>query len=167
MITVERWSETTESVRAQLPAMLLDYHRRTELEKSLGREPEPDVRSDAVALPAHHRREIDHPDEAFTEATVLIAVDDSTAVGCVVLTAGPSPEVKRLWVTLAARRRGVATRLLDAAASAASARGDRELRLSVWYWRVAAITLYERSGFVSAPSWDDRPGLSCFVRRLS
>ncbi|HXH33121.1 MAG TPA: GNAT family N-acetyltransferase [Plantibacter sp.] len=166
MITIERLSETTEPVRAQLSAMLLDYHRRTELEKSLGRQPEPEEQSDAVDLPARHRKEIDHPDEAFAGATVLIAVDDSSALGCVVLTAGPSPEVKRLWVTLAARRRGVATQLLDAAASAAAARGDRELRLSVWYWRAAAIALYERAGFVSVPSWDERPGLSCFAHPL-
>lgn len=163
---IERWSETTDPVRARLSAMLLDYHRRTELEKSLGREPQAEEEFDAVELPAHHRREIDHPDEAFAGATVLIAVDDSTALGCVVLTAGPTPEVKRLWVTLAARRRGVATQLLDAAASTAAARGDRELRLSVWRWRAAAITLYERDGFVSAPSWDERPGLDCFVRAL-
>lgn len=166
MITVKRWSETADPIRARLSAMLLDYHRRTELEKSLGREPEPEEQSDIVDLPEHHRTEIDHPDAAFARATVLIAVDDSTALGCVVLTAGPSPEVKRLWVTLAARRRGVATQLLDAAASVAAERGDRELRLSVWYWRTAAIALYECSGFVSAPSWDDRPGLSCFVRPL-
>lgn len=163
MIVVDRWT----GADASLSALLADYHGRTEHEKLLGREPAPDDPAPTSALPERHRREVDDPATAFERDVVLVArADDSTLSGCVVLTPGPSPEVKRLWVADGARRRGVATALLDAAIRAATDRGDPEVRLSVWHWRTGAIALYRRSGFRPVPSWDDRPGLDCFVRSL-
>jgi len=167
VISVECWSELPDAVRSQLPDLLLEYHQRTEQEKALGREPSASDPSADATIPPRYQEEVDHPATRFADDTVLLAVDGPLALGCVVLTPGPSPEVKRLWVATTARRRGIATLLLDAVLRVAEARGDREVRLSVWSWRTGAIALYGRSGFVPAASWDDRPSLSCLRRDLS
>ncbi|MGK9147601.1 GNAT family N-acetyltransferase [Plantibacter flavus] len=158
---------TAPAVRAELSALLLDYHRQTEAEKATGGTMTEPASAQADALPERYRAEVVDPARAFAGQTVLLAADGATLLGCVVLTGGPEPELKRLWVTPAARRRGVAGALIDHAATLATERGDRTLRLSVWSWREAAIALYERSGFAPAASWDDRPELSCFIRRLT
>jgi putative acetyltransferase len=46
------------------------------------------------------------------------------------------------------RRRGIGTALLEAAVSWARHAGVRKLELHVFPWNEAAITLYERFGFV-------------------
>jgi ribosomal protein S18 acetylase RimI-like enzyme len=166
MIVVHRWAETTAHHRRRFSELLGEYHRRTEHEKLLGREPLTDEALPTTALPARYQAEITDPGTAFAADEILLAVEDDQVLGCVVLTDGPSPELKRLWVDPRARRRGVAATLLEAATTAARRRGDDTLRLSVWHWRSAAIALYRRSGFVAVASWDDRPGLDCFVRSL-
>lgn len=167
MIVIEDWAHADHGVRKQLPTLLLAYHRRTELEKHLGGEPTPGGSPLSLDIGERYRTEVEDLELAFADDSVLLAVEGSTALGCVVLTSGPSPEIKRLWVDPAARRRGVASMLLDSAAGIAAARGAHEVRLSVWSWRTSAIGLYERHGFAPAPSWDGRPKLSCFVRPLS
>lgn len=167
MIVVHRWAEATAHHRERFSELLEGYHRRTEHEKLLGREPREDEAVPTTTLPARYRAEIADPGTAFAAGEILLAVEDGRVLGCVVLTAGPSPELKRLWVDPRARRRGVAATLLEAATTAARRRGDDTVRLSVWHWRSAAIALYRRSGFVAVASWDDRPGLDCFVRSLA
>jgi len=166
MIVVHRWTEAPTHHRERFAELLEEYHRRTEHEKLLGREPRADEALPTTALPARYRAEITDPGTAFAADEILLAVGDDQVLGCVVLTDGPSPELKRLWVDPRARRRGVAATLLEAATTAAKRRGDDTVRLSVWRWRSAAIALYRRSGFVAVASWDDRPGLDCFVRSL-
>ena len=139
--------------------MLADYHLRTEAEKG-----------NAVAgvdqLPDRYRAEVLDPRAAFTDAAVLVVLNDHTAVGCVVVTAPVDGrvEIKRLWTDPAFRGRGVATSLLRAAL----AHADRStVRLSVWNWRVGAVALYERFGFTVTESWDDRDQLVCMERVVS
>lgn len=167
MIVMEDWSRAERGVRDQLPTLLLAYHHRTEFEKHVGGEPAPGTSPLSIDIGELYRAEVEDPEVAFADDSVLLAVEESAALGCVVLTSGSSPEIKRLWVDPAARRRGVASMLLDTAVGRASARGAHEVRLSVWSWRTAAIGLYEQHGFAPAPSWDGRAKLSCFVRPLS
>ncbi|AQX81333.1 hypothetical protein BWO91_16390 [Plantibacter flavus] len=164
MIVVERWADAPAHHRERFAGLLEEYHRRTEHEKLLGREPRPDEPAPTTTLPDRYRAEITDPGTAFASDEVLLAVEDDLVLGCVVLTDGPSPELKRLWVAPDARRRGVAATLLEAATTVSRQRGDVAVRLSVWRWRSAAIALYRRSGFVAVASWDGRPGLDCFVR---
>ncbi|MDD9153673.1 GNAT family N-acetyltransferase [Plantibacter flavus] len=164
MIVVERWADAPAHRRERFAELLEEYHRRTEHEKLLGRAPSLDEPTPTIALPDRYRAEITDPSTAFASDEILLAVEDDQVLGCVVLTDGPSPELKRLWVAPDARRRGVAATLLEAATTVSRLRGDDAVRLSVWHWRSAAIALYRRSGFVAVASWDDRPGLDCFVR---
>jgi putative acetyltransferase len=162
-IAVSRWPFPQDAAGDDpLPALLAAYHLRTEAEKG-------SPVSDAAALPARYRAEVDDPRAAFAGGTVLVARDGGTAAGCVVVTApggdGRS-EVKRLWTDPAHRGRGVATRLLDAALAGAAAGGARTACLSVWSWRTGAIALYERLGFTVVTSWDARPDLVCLERPL-
>jgi ribosomal protein S18 acetylase RimI-like enzyme len=164
VIVVERWADAPTHRRERFAELLEEYHRRTEREKLLGREPRPEDPAPTTTLPDHYRAEITDPGTTFASDEVLLAAEDDRVLGCVVLTDGPSPELKRLWVDPHARRRGVAATLLEAAATISRQRGDDAVRLSVWHWRSAAIALYRRSGFVAVASWDGRPGLDCFVR---
>ncbi|MFI6893264.1 GNAT family N-acetyltransferase [Streptomyces sp. NPDC050256] len=142
-----------------LPALLADYHLQTEAEK--GRPV-----TDAAALPAAYRAEVEDPDGAFAGTAVLVARDGDTAVGCVVVTAPVNgrAEIKRLWTTPGFRGRGVASALLDAALAHAARSGVRTVRLSVWRWRTGAVSLYERLGFSVTASWDEREELICMER---
>ncbi|ROR82946.1 putative acetyltransferase [Plantibacter flavus] len=164
MIVVERWADAPAHRRERFAELLEEYHRRTEHEKLLGREPRPEDSAPTITLPDRYRVEITDPSTAFASEEILLAVEDDRVLGCAVLTDGPSPELKRLWVAPDARRRGVAATLLEAATTVSRLRGDDTVRLSVWHWRSAAIALYRRSGFVAVASWDGRPGLDCFVR---
>lgn len=164
MIVVERWADAPAHQRERFAELLEEYHRRTEHEKLLGGEPRPGDPTPTITLPDRYRAEITDPGTAFASDEILVAVEDDRVLGCVVLTGGPSPELKRLWVDPRARRRGVAATLIEAATTVSRRRGDDSVRLSVWHWRSAAIALYRRSGFVAVASWDDRPGLDCFVR---
>lgn len=164
MTVVERWADAPAHHRERFAELLEEYHRRTEYEKLVGRAPRPDEPTPTITLPDRYRTEITDPSTAFASDEILLAVEDDRVLGCVVLTDGPSPELKRLWVAPDARRRGVAATLLEAATTVSRQRGDDAVRLSVWHWRSAAIGLYRRSGFVAVASWDGRPGLDCFVR---
>jgi N-acetylglutamate synthase-like GNAT family acetyltransferase len=77
-------------------------------------------------------------------------MDDTRFAGHVILRLAPaadrSAEVSRLFVVPAARRRGVASALLQAAKRAA-AENDLELFLDVTDHLRAARALYERAGF--------------------
>lgn len=55
---------------------------------------------------------------------------------------------------------GIASSLLGAAL----AQADGTARLSVWNWRTGAIALYERFGFTTTASWDERDDLVCMER---
>jgi ribosomal protein S18 acetylase RimI-like enzyme len=86
---------------------------------------------------------------------VLVAEVDGDVAGYVVVTPkGPfleSAHVFALWslvVSVRARRRGVATALLEAAERAAAGRGATKLSLHVLGTNTAAQRLYERHGYL-------------------
>jgi putative acetyltransferase len=150
------------SVQTGLEALLVAYHLQTEAEKGK-------PVSNLDGLPERYRREILNPREAFADAVVLVALNGSAAVGCLVL-AEPMDgrtEVKRLWTDPLFRGRGVATALISSALVEAADQGVRIVRLSVWNWRTAAIALYARLGFTVVRSWDEREQLVCMERALA
>jgi len=134
--------------------LLGQYLRSTEAEKLThglpGASPDP--------LPARYQAEIDDPAAALGEASVLLAIADGIAVGIVVVSGS---EIKRLFVSEAARGLGVGRQLLDAAVAVIPG----EARLTVWQWRTAVIRLYQRAGFVQQASWEERDDLVCLARR--
>jgi ribosomal protein S18 acetylase RimI-like enzyme len=92
-------------------------------------------------------------------AVLLVAHQDGVPAGCVGLreldtTTG---ELKRLYVRPAARRRGVAGRLLTAAEQQAHARGWTELRLDTRSDLVEARALYRRHGYTEIDRYNDEP----------
>jgi ribosomal protein S18 acetylase RimI-like enzyme len=140
----------------ELTGLLTAYHLATEAEKGTP------VASPAD-LPDRYRAEVLDPATTFADDVVLLALRDTTAVGCVVVTSPSAAEVelKRLWVDAGHRGQGVAGALVRAALADA---GTRPVRLSVWQWRADAIALYRRLGFVECEPWDPRPGLLCLRR---
>ncbi|MFF9143572.1 GNAT family N-acetyltransferase [Streptomyces sp. NPDC014861] len=145
-----------------LPALLTAYHLATEAEKGA-------AVTGPADLPAARRAEAEDPVTAFAADTVLLAVAPETglAAGCLVLKAGPVPEVKRVWVEPEARGRGLAGALMGEALRRAAAAGAASVRLTVWEWREGPLALYRKLGFELAASWDDRPGLLCLEKRLA
>ncbi|PFG17326.1 acetyltransferase (GNAT) family protein [Propionicimonas paludicola] len=135
-------------------ALLARYLRETEAEKRdhglPGASPDP--------LPARYQAEIDDPASALAGSDVLLATDQGRAVGIAVIGGN---EIKRLFVSDAARGQGIGARLLAAAIAAIPG----EARLTVWCWRDAALRLYQRAGFQQQPSWDERAELVCLSRR--
>ena len=110
-------------------------------------------------LPDRYREEVTHPARAYAGATVLLAELDGVRVGVAVVQMGVAAnELKRLWVDPSARGLQVGSALMDAALGVHA----RPLRLTVWDWRVDAIRLYRKRGFVEVPSWDERDRLLCF-----
>lgn len=82
-------------------------------------------------------------------ALLIARADDGTALGCVALRP-LSPgvgEIKRMYVTDAARGRGVGRALLEAVLVAARAAGYREVKLDTLGHLTAAQTLYRAYGF--------------------
>ncbi len=145
---------------AAVGSLVRAYLVQTEREKQthLG---EPFV---AERLPDRYRDEVAHPARAYDGAVVLVAELDGATVGvAVVQDAGEAGELKRLWVDPRARGHRVGSALIDAALDGR----DRPLRLTVWDWRVDAVELYRRRGFVPVPSWDERPRLLCFEWRAT
>jgi predicted GNAT family N-acyltransferase len=80
-----------------------------------------------------------------SEALHLVAVENGVIVGtCRLLFVGPTAQFSRLAVRADARRRGIATALLDGADVEARAAGSRRL---VLHAQTYARELYERAGY--------------------
>ena len=105
-------------------------------------------------------------------ATVLVAVEGDDLLGAVTLVLGPGPwanvaapgeaEIRMLVVDPAHRGRGVGEALSRAVVERAREAGCSLVRLSSETEMHAAHRLYERLGFVRAPSfdWQPEPGKS-------
>lgn len=140
--------------------LLAAYHLQTESEKG-------SAIAGAAELPDHYRAEVLSPATAFADDTVLVAMNGTAAVGCLVVTApvAGQSEVKRLWTDPAYRGRGIASSLVSAALADSVENGVTAVRLSVWKWRTGAIALYERHGFTVTASWDSREDMVCMQNR--
>lgn len=89
----------------------------------------------------------------------LIAYRENEAVGCVGLkgTDKGYAEVKRLWVSPAARGLGLAKRLMDATEQAARTLGITTLRLDTNSSLPEAVRLYQSTGWTEIPRFNDDP----------
>ncbi len=86
-------------------------------------------------------------DEHDADADHLVALDGEAVVGtCRLLHRGAVCKLGRMAVLPAARRRGVASALLDLAERRAQDRGARRMALSA---QVAVVDLYERAGYTA------------------
>jgi predicted GNAT family N-acyltransferase len=89
------------------------------------------------------REELDGRDH---EGIHLVAVEDGEVVAtCRVLVVGKTVQFSRLAVARSARRRGIATAMLEAADAETRAAGARRL---VLHAQTYARTLYERAGYL-------------------
>ena len=104
----------------------------------------------------------------------LGAADGETLLGCAALKrhaeAGGGPdygELKRMFVTPAARGRGVARALMDAIEAHAVESGMGVVRLETGIYQPEAIGLYERMGFVRRGPFGDyaEDPLSVFMEK--
>ncbi|MFI5933190.1 GNAT family N-acetyltransferase [Actinoplanes sp. NPDC051494] len=125
-------------VRAYLTEMVARYHGRPasapEVDAALADDPGDDL----IAL--------------------LVAFRGDTAVGCAGLRPAEPPvgEITKMFVLPAARRTGVARRLLAAIEELALDRGLRTLRLDTRTDLVEARALYAAAGFTEIPPHRDR-----------
>lgn len=110
-------------------------------------------------------------DAAGTE--VFVVYDGDDAIGCAAIQPwerDSALEVKRMYVRPEARGTPAATRLLEALADAAIARGVHELRLETGTRQERAIAFYRREGFEPCDCWGSYatdPLSRCFVKRLA
>jgi GNAT superfamily N-acetyltransferase len=99
----------------------------------------------------------------------LIARLDGRPAGCVALRQTAQPriaEIKRFFVTDAARGTGIGSALLARALRAAGARGYRAVRLDSLPVMSAALRLYARFGFEEIGPYDgEHPGGALYFER--
>ena len=112
--------------------------------------------ADAYGLslyPSENYHALDVSEFEREDAVLLVArTGAGDAVGIVALNV-PTAEIKRMFVSDAARGLGVGAALLGAVESAAREHGIRILRLETGEPQVAAIALYERAGYVRIPAF--------------
>ena len=101
----------------------------------------------------------------------VIAQRDGTAVACGALRPldAQCAEVRRMFVTAAARRGGVARRVLEELEAHARQLGFRVLRLETGNRQPEAIALYEAAGFRRIPAFGPHVGdpyAVCFEKAL-
>jgi GNAT superfamily N-acetyltransferase len=101
------------------------------------------------------------PDEMRPPAgTFVVATVDGAAVGCGGLKlrdGGTWAEVKRMWVSPAARGTGLGRRLLAELEARASAAGCSVVRLDTNGSLTEAIALYRSSGYVEVDDFNGEP----------
>jgi putative acetyltransferase len=128
-----------------------------------------DRESDGLYPPASvHRAE---PASVAALGTLLVARERGRALGCIALfpLEVGAGEIKRLYVSPAARRLGVGRRLLAALEERAAAQGLRLLRLETGTRQPEAIRLYESSGYERIPCFGEYaadPFSVCYEKHL-
>lgn len=106
------------------------------------------------------------PDGAFVLA---MAGGQAVAGGGIRRLDALTAEVKRMWTAPSARRRGLASAVLDALEEAARQRGYRRLVLETGRAQPEAIALYENRGYRRIPGYGryrDEPGEVSFAAQL-
>jgi putative acetyltransferase len=104
--------------------------------------------------------------------TFLVARDGGEAVGCgaVRRISDTTGEIKRMFVAVPARGRGVGGRLLAALEAWATSAGMTRLVLEAGDRQTDAIQMYERSGFVPVPCFGEYADATlsrCYEKRLT
>ncbi len=98
---------------------------------------------------------------AAPEGVILLAHNtQGDAIGCVALRPIPPAgvcEMKRLYVSPAARGLGLGRALIDAVLTEAERIGYREMKLDTLPHMHAALSLYKDAGFVSIDRYYDTP----------
>jgi GNAT superfamily N-acetyltransferase len=119
--------------------------------------------------------EVDHLPGKYESprGALLIARDlQGNATGMVALRPtelADTCEMKRLYVTAAARGTRLGHQLLDAIIHAARARNYRHMRLDTFSGKMdRAIAMYRAAGFTDVPAWYDvtTPGIICLSKDL-
>jgi putative acetyltransferase len=113
------------------------------------------------------------PDNAPTpeRGVYLVAYADGKPVACGALRPldADTAELRRMFVTAGARRRGIAQALLAELEKRAAALGYRTLRLETGNRQLPAAALYEACGFVRIPAFGeyrDDPVSVCFEKHI-
>lgn len=103
----------------------------------------------------------------------LVAWIDGVPVGCGALKPAPdlamTAEVKRMYTTPQARRRGVSRTVLERVEAVAAELGYEHLQLETGTEQPEAVTLYESHGWHRIPSYGrykDSPSSVCFGKHL-
>jgi GNAT superfamily N-acetyltransferase len=135
----------------------------------------------AAALGAEMNQRYDDEDTAPTVAAVefsrpaggtfLLARIEGQPVGCIGLRRhdDDSGEIKRMYVTPAARQRGVGQVLLGAVEAQARRLGYRRIILETGVRQPEALALYESHGYDRIPNyghWKDSPLSVCLAKEL-
>lgn len=106
---------------------------------------------------------------AATGVRVLVARTAETAIGCAALRIDPDGygEVKRMYVTPAARGAGLGHRLLAHLTDLARDEGLTALRLETGIHQPEAVALYQRAGFTTRGPFAGYPDVpeSIFMER--
>jgi len=112
-------------------------------------------------------RDPDAADMVPPRGTFLLAWSDGLPVGCVGLKGDGSgaAEIKRLWVSPAARGQGLAQRLMRVVEDAARELRIRVLRLDTNRALPEAIALYRKTGWVEIPRFNDDPYPDVFFEK--
>jgi GNAT superfamily N-acetyltransferase len=114
-----------------------------------------------------------HPDEVSAPGSIfLLARIGDAVVGCGAVRPQASgiAELKRMFVTGAARGRGVGRKLLQALELEAQNLGYQSIKLETGLKQPRAIALYESAGFVRMPcygQYSENPMSICFEKNLS
>jgi len=121
--------------------------------------------------PAENYHALDVDDLDQPDVTFLVAREDGAALGTVALVDARdgTGEIKRMFVSDAARGLGVGTRLLDALHDRARAVGIGTVRLETGLPQAAAIALYRKAGYVDIPRFGpyvDDPTSVCMEQQL-
>ena len=112
------------------------------------------------------------PEESLAPRTAFVVARlDGRAVGCGALRAidESTVELKRMFVAPAARRRGVARRILAEAEALARAFGYGKIILETGVFQPEALALYRSAGYLPTPAYGRYVGRSdafCFAKFL-
>jgi DNA-binding MarR family transcriptional regulator/N-acetylglutamate synthase-like GNAT family acetyltransferase len=111
-------------------------------------------------------RDPDAADMIAPRGAFVVAMSDGLPLGCVGLKGGGEiAEIKRLWVSPAARGLGLGRRLMDAAEQAARRLGIATLRLDTNSALPEAAALYRRTGWTEIARFNDDPYPDLFFEK--
>src|SRR5579863_901145 len=123
----------------------------------------------ALYPPEHQRRQATLAELLAADVHFLVARRDGQALGCMALVrTGPAKgELKRCFVTEAARGQGAGLAMLLAAEAAARAQGMRVIQLETGNRNIAALRLYRGNGYRERGPFGAFPddGVSVFMEK--